>query len=149
MGGGTTQARDQAQACRFVDGRTGIEDFRVLRGREMLRAEVGDSPLTDVVWATRERAWELLPIVGMRAVPGSKVDDAVVDLLWSEFRAVADAEVEEGVDGVFLIPHGSMMSGSLPDVRARPAPHTRRRGPLRVVSIGILLRVRRPRYQVP
>ena len=104
------------QTNSFVDGRTGIEDFKVLRGREMLRAEVDDSPLTDVAQVARERDWEILPVVDMRAMPGAKVADAVVDLFWAEFRAVADAEAEEGVDGIFLVLHGSMVSESLPDV---------------------------------
>jgi microcystin degradation protein MlrC len=54
--------------------------------------------------------------VDMRAMPGATVADAVVDLFWAEFRAVADSEVKDGVDGVFLILHGAMVSESLLDV---------------------------------
>jgi microcystin degradation protein MlrC len=36
--------------------------------------------------------------------------DAVVDLFWAEFRAVAGSEATEGIDGVFLVLHGAMVS---------------------------------------
>lgn len=42
--------------------------------------------------------------------------DAVVELFWAEFRAVADREVRDGIDGVFLIVHGAMVSESSQDV---------------------------------
>jgi microcystin degradation protein MlrC len=104
------------QTNTFVGGRTGLEDFEILRGEEMLRARTGASPLKGCAAAAREHGWELLPVVDMRAMPGGTVADAVVDLFWAEFRAVADREAEGGIDGVFLVVHGSMVSESLQDV---------------------------------
>ena len=64
----------------------------------------------------REKDWEILPVVDMRAMPGATVADAVVDHFWAEFRAVADSEVMNGIDGVFVNLHGAMVSESVHDV---------------------------------
>jgi microcystin degradation protein MlrC len=100
----------------MVGGRTSLEDFEVKRGEEMLQEEAGASPVAGVLEVSREKGWEVLPAVDLRAIPGAVVADAVVDLFWAEFRAVADAETARGVDGVFLVLHGAMVSESLPDV---------------------------------
>lgn len=104
------------QTNSFVGGRTGLEDFEVRRGGEMLRAEDVAPPLAALADTAGENGWELLPVVDMRAAAGATVADAVVDLFWAEFRAVADREADGGVDGVFLVVHGSMVSESLQDV---------------------------------
>lgn len=93
-----------------------MEDFGVRRGEEMLQAEGVDSPLAGVLEIALDRSWEVLPVVHLSAIPGPMVADAVVDLFWAEFRAVADKEVARGVDGVFLLLHGAMVSESLSDV---------------------------------
>jgi microcystin degradation protein MlrC len=104
------------QTNRFAAGRTGLANFEIRRGWEVLRQEVHDPLLAALTVTAQEDGWELLPVVDMRAAPGATVADAVVDLFWAEFRAVADREAEGGVDGVFLILHGSMVSESLQDV---------------------------------
>ena len=100
----------------FLGGRTTLEDFAVRRSGEILRTESGESPLCGVLEVARDRSWEVLPTVDLSAMPGPTVADAVVDLFWAEFRAFADEEAARGVDGVFLLLHGAMVSESLPDV---------------------------------
>jgi microcystin degradation protein MlrC len=102
------------QTNTFVWGRTGLEDFEIRRGEEILRNYA--SPVTGVLEVAKENGWEILPVVDMSAMPGATVADAVVDLFWAEFRAVADSEAIYGIDGVFLIFHGAMVSESLHDV---------------------------------
>lgn len=104
------------QTNTFVCGRTTLEDFEVRRGEEVLRAEDGIAPVSGVLGIAREEDWEIVPVVDLRAIPGPTVADAVVDLFWAEFRAVVDAEMKDGLDGVFLFLHGSMVSESLVDV---------------------------------
>jgi microcystin degradation protein MlrC len=105
------------QTNTFVRGRTGLEDFEVTRGEQMLREASDASPAAGVLEVARERGWEVVPVVDMRAMPGATVADAVVDLFWAELKAIADAEEAAGrVHGVFLVLHGSMVSESLPDV---------------------------------
>ncbi len=103
------------QTNAFVGGRTGLEDFEIARGEEML-ADDGASLTAGVLEVAREKGWEVLPVLDMRALPGPTVADAVVDLFWAEFRAVADQAAADGADGVFLVLHGSMVSESLLDV---------------------------------
>jgi len=108
-------ARIFHQTNAFVGGRTGLEDFAIRRGEDMLRTETG-CYMAGLAEAARENGWKLLPVVDMHAVPRGTVADAVVDLFWAEFRAVADREAEGGVDGIFLVLHGAMVSESLQDV---------------------------------
>jgi microcystin degradation protein MlrC len=99
----------------FVCGRTGLQNFDIRRGKEILQA--GDaSPVAGVLEVAAFCDWELLPVVDLRAMPGPTVADAVVDLFWAELRVVADSEAAEGIDGIFLILHGAMVSESLDDV---------------------------------
>lgn len=97
----------------FLSGRTTLEDFGVRRGEELLRAERDDSPLAGVLEVARDRRWEVLPVLDLSAMPGATVADAVVDLFWAEFRALADAEAANGVDGVFLVLHGAIWGRAL------------------------------------
>lgn len=105
------------QTNAFVGGRTGLGDFRIRRGEEMLDPAGGASAIVGLLEVGREKGWEVVPVLDARALPGPTVADAVVDLFWAEFRAVADAqEAAGGVDGVFLVLHGAMVSESLTDV---------------------------------
>ncbi|QIN78467.1 microcystin degradation protein MlrC [Rubrobacter marinus] len=104
------------QTNTFADGQTNLGDFEVRRGQDMLRVEDAASSIAGVLEVAQAKGWELLPVVDLRAPSSATVADAVVELFWAEFRAVADAETDEGVDGVFLVLHGAMVSESLNDV---------------------------------
>lgn len=100
----------------FLEGHTTLEDFRIHRGEEMLQVESGAPYLNSVVEVAQQEDWEILPTADVRAMAGATVADSIVELFWAEFRAVADAAEAEGVDGVFLLIHGAMVSESLTDV---------------------------------
>lgn len=100
----------------FVGGRTSLEDFEIRRGEEMIRTEVEIDPFAGALEVALENEWEVLLALDFSATPGSTVADAVVDLFWAEFRAVVDKEGTSGIDGVFLVLHGAMVSESLEDV---------------------------------
>jgi microcystin degradation protein MlrC len=103
------------QTNAFVGGRTDLEDFDIRRGEQTLVANDA-SPIAGVLEVAAFCDWDLLPSVDLRAMPGPPVADALVDLFWAEFRAVADSEATDGIDGVFLVLHGAMVSESLTDV---------------------------------
>ena len=100
----------------FVSGRTSLEDFEIRRGREMIRYEGEVDPFAGALEVAQHKGWEVLLALDFSAPPGATVADAVVDLFWAEFRAVIDKEGTSGIDGVFLMLHGAMVSESLEDV---------------------------------
>ncbi|MEN9574687.1 MAG: hypothetical protein RL514_2542 [Verrucomicrobiota bacterium] len=100
----------------FLDGTTGLADFEVRLGAEMLACAGDASPLGGVLEAAQGFGWTVLPTADFRASPSATVTDEVVEAFWREFRQRAEPELERGVDGVFLVLHGAMVSESLPDV---------------------------------
>lgn len=100
----------------FVQGVTPLEEFEVLRGEELRDAAGDASPLAGALAVARDKGWELLPVIDMRAMPSATVADTVVDCFWTAFREAAERELRHGIDGIFLVLHGSMVSESQPDV---------------------------------
>lgn len=77
------------QTNTFVAGRTGLGDFEVRRGEEIL--QTARPQVAGVLETAGSRGWEILPVLDVSAMPGPTVADSVVDLFWAEFEAVADA----------------------------------------------------------
>jgi microcystin degradation protein MlrC len=100
----------------FLDRFTPLDDFSQRRGSQLLDAAGDGSPLAGAVETAREAGWQLLPLVDFRATPSATVADRVVEQFWEEFEAAARPELERGVDGIFLILHGAMVSQSIVDV---------------------------------
>lgn len=98
----------------FVDETTGLADFEIRRGAEML-ACVGDaSPLGGVLDFAAAHDWEIVPAVDYRAMPSGTVEDAVVDAFWNEFESAWPGG--ETLDAVYLVLHGAMVAETIPDV---------------------------------
>ncbi len=100
----------------FLEGRTRLPDFEERLGNELWSAENDGSPLSGVLEVARSKGWEVIPAVDLRATPGPIVEDAVVERFWGEVSRALDAQEPRGVDGVYLVLHGAMVSESLPDV---------------------------------
>lgn len=100
----------------FLQSLTTTEGFKVNHGEELLKFEGDPSPLGGVLEVARERGWEVVPAVDLRAMPGPTVADGVVELFWRSFREVAEKQTRDGVDGIFLVLHGAMVSESFGDV---------------------------------
>ncbi len=100
----------------FLEGSTGLADFEVRLGDELLSCTGDASPLGGALAAAKEFGWTVLPTVDFRASPSATVTDEVVESFWREFRQRAEPELARGVDGIYLVLHGAMVSESLPDV---------------------------------
>ncbi|MEO7299265.1 MAG: M81 family metallopeptidase [Verrucomicrobiota bacterium] len=100
----------------FVEGTTGLKDFSILRGDEMLRCVGDSSPLGGALESARKFGWTILPTVDFRASPSAMVEDEVVETFWREFENRAKPELAQGVDAIYLVLHGAMVSQSLTDV---------------------------------
>lgn len=100
----------------FLEGRTQLADFEVRLGDELLKCAGDASPLGGALEAAKGFGWTVLPTADFRASPSATVADEVVATFWRELRQRAEPELKRGVDGIFLVLHGAMVSESLPDV---------------------------------
>ncbi len=100
----------------FLDGTTGLADFEVRRGAKLLACTGDASPLGGVLESAQRFGWTVLPTADFRASPSALVKDEVVERFWCEFCKHAEPELARGVDGIYLVLHGAMVSESLPDV---------------------------------
>ena len=101
----------------FLDETTGLLGFQERLGQELCDARGDGSPLAGVIEVADARGWEVVPTIDLRATPSGIVDDAVFARFWSEFAAVAAPELARGtIDGICLVLHGAMVTGSCDDV---------------------------------
>ncbi len=113
----------------FLGTRTTLADFTLSRGRELLAMAGDGSPIAGFLEHAARAGWDVIPAIDLRAQPSGVVDDEVWDLFWSELSACLDREAERGIDAVFLVLHGAMVTGRELDVegellrrlRMRPA----------------------------
>ncbi len=96
----------------FLEGTTGLGDFQVTLGDDILRCTGDSSPMGGALASAEEYGWEALPTVDYRATPGATVEDEVVETFWRELAA----RIPPRLDAVYLVLHGAMASQSLPDV---------------------------------
>jgi microcystin degradation protein MlrC len=100
----------------FLEGRTSLADFEERVGDQLWLAENDGSPLAGALEVARSAKWDVIPVIDLRATPGPTVDDSVVDRFWSAIERAVAAEEARGIDGVYLVLHGAMVSESLLDV---------------------------------
>lgn len=99
----------------FVDERTPLEAFQVLRGDELLKSGDDASPLGAAVAAGREFGWTWIPSIDMRYSPSGTADDTVVETFWNGVTSTVE-QLATPPDAVLLVLHGAMVSTSFPDV---------------------------------
>jgi microcystin degradation protein MlrC len=66
--------------------------------------------------AAFECRWTVLPGIDLRAMPSGTVTDEVLDFFWRELSASLAVACEGGLDAVFLVLHGAMVTESIRDV---------------------------------
>ena len=100
----------------FLDGTTSLADFQISRDEELL-ASVGDSsPMGGVLELGRQFGWEFVPAVDYRAQPSATVEDAMFDAFWSDLESRALKALSEGIDAIYLVLHGAMVTQTHLDV---------------------------------
>jgi microcystin degradation protein MlrC len=100
----------------FLEDTTGLDQFEVREGAELLGCVGDSSPLGGALEAAQRLGWETVPAADFRASPSATVTDAVVEAFWSAFARRARPELARGLDAIYLVLHGAMVSQSLPDV---------------------------------
>lgn len=102
----------------FLEGQTPLSAFQCRRGDSILDAAGDGSPLAGILEIARERNWQLLPAIDLRATPGPTLSDEVVDTYCQAVEEVLDRELAQGLDGVCLVLHGAGVSASHRDIEA-------------------------------
>lgn len=100
----------------FVEGVTPLEAFAVARGAGLLECTGDSSPMGGALAAARGLGWEVVPAIDMRAMPSGMVSDLSFEVFWQAFRGAALEGLAAGVDAVFLVLHGAMVTESHTDV---------------------------------
>ncbi|MFM9961603.1 MAG: M81 family metallopeptidase [Planctomycetaceae bacterium] len=99
----------------FLTERTPWSAFTVRRGNEFFTASGDGSPLAGVLDIADERGWEVIPTIDARATPSGTVEDQVFEQFWSELRATAEPALQQGLDGIYLVLHGAMVTETIRD----------------------------------
>jgi microcystin degradation protein MlrC len=99
----------------FVAEVTRWSDFEVALGSELHRKRGDSSPTDGFLEECARRGFEIVPTVDARATPGGTVADAAFETFWREFEARARPALAAGVDALFLVLHGAMVSESHAD----------------------------------
>jgi len=122
----------------FLEGRTALADFEERVDKALLSAEGDGSPLGGTLDVAKKCGWEVIPVIDLRATPGPTVEDRVVDRFWSAVAEALDREESHGIDGVYLVLHGAMVSESILDVEGEILERLRARVGIDVPVCGVL-----------
>ncbi len=96
----------------FLDETTGVDDFQIRRGDELLACAGDSSPLGGALESFQAWGWHITPGPDFRATPGGVVDNRVIECFWQDVESTWDS----AVDAIFLVLHGAMVSTSKLDV---------------------------------
>jgi microcystin degradation protein MlrC len=100
----------------FLPGSTSQEECEFKRGRELLQTAGDGSPLGSAVETALHRGWEVVPAIDLRASPGPPLADDVVLEYVAELEHILLRSLSQGLQGIFLVLHGAMVSQSFDDV---------------------------------
>lgn len=100
----------------FLEGVTPLNDFITRRGEEILAARGDGSPLAGAIEVADAAGWTLLPVIDMRATPSATACDESMEVFWTAFQEAVEREAAAGIDGIYLVLHGAMVSETCEDV---------------------------------
>ncbi len=96
----------------FLQGYTPLSHFQRLRGKQLLACAGDSSPLGGALECANRFGWEVVPGIDYRAQPSATVADEVWECFWQELAPLLTC----GLDAVYLILHGAMVTATCPDV---------------------------------
>jgi microcystin degradation protein MlrC len=99
----------------FLEETTTWSDFDVASDDQIF-AKLGDASPTDgFLAAAQELNLTVVPTVEARAVPSGIVADAAFESFWAAFEERARPALAVGIDAIFLVLHGAMVTPSFVD----------------------------------
>ncbi|GAB5561066.1 MAG: M81 family metallopeptidase [Synoicihabitans sp.] len=99
----------------FLEEKTAWEDFQVTRDTDILAKRGDGSPTDGFITTAEELGLTVVPTVDARVFPSGTVTDAAFETFWQEFEERARPALAMGVDAIFLVLHGAMVTESLTD----------------------------------
>lgn len=110
----------------FVDEVTGLADFTIRTGEELLRRRGDGSTVDGFLEVAEAEGWQVVPTADYTALPAGTVDHAVFERFLSEFDAGLKAALSSGgLDGIWLALHGAMVTTACPDPEGALLAHIR------------------------
>jgi microcystin degradation protein MlrC len=99
----------------FLGVPTRWEDFAVSRGEEILAKRGDESPIDGFLEVAEACHWQVIPTIDAHAVPSGVVNAEVFERFWQEFSDRALPALAAGVEAIFLVLHGAMVTTALED----------------------------------
>src|SRR5258706_8624853 len=99
----------------LTDDRTGLADFIIGRGQGLLD-RIGDGSQVDGFLSTAAReGWEVVAAANYLCGASGMVEHSVFEAFWDEIKPVLETAIDSGLDGIFLLLHGAMVTTELED----------------------------------
>jgi microcystin degradation protein MlrC len=101
----------------FVEQPTTLRDFTAAQGDSLLALAGDSSPMGGALAAAQTFGWEIIPALDLRAMPSGTVTGETLEYFWEELeRSLDAAQRSGGLDAVFLVLHGAMVTDTCRDV---------------------------------
>ena len=99
----------------FVAEVTGVEQFSIRRGAELLACAGDGSPVDGFLEVATEERWSVVPAVSFSATPSGPVADAVFEEFWTALADAFATASASRLDAIFLALHGAMVTETIED----------------------------------
>ena len=96
----------------FVERHTPLSDFQITRGPDILDFLGGGSPMDGFLESANAYGWDVVPAVDYRAAPSGPLTDETFETYWSEFKPLLIAAIADGLDAIYLVLHGAMVTAT-------------------------------------
>jgi microcystin degradation protein MlrC len=99
----------------FTDDRTGLDLFRRSKGNALFARRGDSSPIDGVLEAAERHGWTVLPGADYGAAPSGLVLHEVFETFWQDIEPALKAALASGLDGIYLVLHGAMVTDACHD----------------------------------
>lgn len=111
----------------FLDDVTGLDQFQMRFGNELLACKGDGSPLGGALEAAARLGWDVFPTIDCRAQPSGIVHDDVFKAFWAAFHPVVESLAShKTIDAIYLVLHGAMTTRLIPDIEGKLLERLRR-----------------------
>lgn len=100
----------------FIEEVTRWADFDVATGEAVFDKRGDASPTDGFLEEAQAQGFDVIPTLDARATPSGTVTDETFETFWHKFELHARPALAAGVDALFLVLHGAMVTPSHPDV---------------------------------